>query len=134
MQNGAWDMRSVSAPGLKGFTIIELLIVIVVIGIIAAIAIPAYTDYVDRARRADGQSALLAAAQQMERCFTRNNSYAACVVGGPSQEDFYQVARTGNTTSPTTYTLTATSTQVRAPCNSLTITHTGERGPEGCWN
>ena len=114
-----------------GFTLIEVMIVVVIIGVIAAIAIPSYRDYVDRGRRADGQSALMAAAQQMERCFTRNNSYQNCAVAGASPEGFYQIVRSGGATD---FILTATSAQVRPPCNELTVNERGIRGPAGCWN
>ena len=40
---------------LKGFTLIELMIVVVVIGILAAVAYPSYQDYVKRAKRSEAQ-------------------------------------------------------------------------------
>lgn len=117
------------------------MIVVVVIGILAAIAYPSYTRYVDRAAIADGKSALLSAAQQLERCFTRTDTYVGCAVRTTSDEGFYNIADL--TREATTYTLGANTTRPLNPaaCRALRLNERGQRGSDGsvesdpgdCW-
>lgn len=58
----------------KGFTLIELMVVMAIIGILASIAYPSYTQYTVRAKRSDGMAALNLASQAMERF--RGNTYS----------------------------------------------------------
>ncbi len=142
----------------KGFTLIELMIVVAVIGILASIAYPSYQDSVRKSRRADAEGVLLGFANAMERHFTETNSYC----GAGTSNSGTCLAATGaptiySTTSPisggtafynltisaataTSYTLSATPTgpQTGDGCGTLTITNTGVKGVSSstvaeCW-
>jgi type IV pilus assembly protein PilE len=78
-------MRARTAPvrGVRGFSLMELLVTMTIVGILASIAIPSYTAYVERGKRGAARSALMAAASFLERNFTTNGCYnfttvAAC--------------------------------------------------------
>jgi type IV pilus assembly protein PilE len=124
---------------IHGFTLIELMIVVVVLGILAAIAFPSYTSQVQKTRRADATSALLGAAQQLERCYTRTSTYSGCLTFPLLSENRHYDVNT-STLSQTTYTLVATprgSQKNDVLCQSFTLVHTGKRDADSstdeCW-
>ncbi|MWL88157.1 type IV pilin protein [Cupriavidus sp. SW-Y-13] len=67
--------RSPRAAGVRGFTLIELMITVMIIGILAAVAIPQYQQFVTKARRAEAKSGLARVQGALERYFTVNNVY-----------------------------------------------------------
>ena len=60
---------------IKGFTLIELMIVVAIIAILAAIAYPSYQEYVRKTKRIESQAELIALAGQLQRYKVANFSF-----------------------------------------------------------
>jgi len=129
-----------------GFTLIELMVTVAIIGILAAIAYPSYTQYVQRANRSDAEAIMQENAQFMERYFTTNGKYdgaALPTIQSPKPPGMAKfVISLATTTTPPTYTITATPTggYVDSLCNVLTINELGVTTTTGgsgtladCW-
>lgn len=119
---------------MRGITLIELMIVVTIIAVIAIVAYPSYQEQVQRARRSDGQSALLDTAQRLERCYTRFGRYdhADCDVTLPfdTAEAFYEISAVGDIEAAA-FTLAATPQNGQTAdtdCGVLRLTSAGEQG------
>jgi type IV pilus assembly protein PilE len=65
---------------MKGYTLIEILIVIAIIGILAALAYPSFINYKIRVNRAEVQTEMLAIASELARKKAVNHNYAATTI------------------------------------------------------
>ena len=137
----------------KGFTLIELMIVVAIVATIAAIAYPNYQKSVTKSRRADARVALQEAAARQERIYAETNTYSNTISklvtnvdGASSPEGFYTITATlscsrtvGGTSYSSCFDLTATAKGLQAndtECATLTLSHTGKKGSTGggiCW-
>ncbi len=61
----------------SGFTLIEIMVVLAIVGLLAAMTYPSYAGYLVKARRLEGQTALLDAMQKQERYYSQHNTYVA---------------------------------------------------------
>lgn len=117
----------------QGFTLIEILIVIAILGIIAAIAVPTWDSQIRKGRRADAVVAATQAAQALERCFTRADSYEraqGCGVDAldtPNSPDGYYVVMVPDAS----VTVSTYEIQVR-PATAAERTHNTQRSDERC--
>lgn len=144
---------------MKGFTLIELMIVVAIISVLAAIVYPAYTDYVVKSKRSIATTALTQVAARQEQFRQDNKQYtndltqlgfpsdplivddASNWVAAGSGGQTYSIDVTNFTTQ--SYTLTATPLGVQqsrdAECASFTLDNNGTKGVTGtdsarnCW-
>lgn len=117
----------------KGFTLIEVMIVVAIIGIIAAIAYPSYLDSIRKSNRADAKASLNDRVQQMHRCYSRDFDFSNCSAVGTSDsaEGFYSItvrATDGGQGFEATATPIAGTTQEKdADCQEFSINNLGEK-------
>lgn len=127
----------------RGFTLIELMVVVAIIAILAAIAVPAYSRYAYRSRRGDGQELLLRIATAQERHYATYNKYGSLSDIGftdtSSEKRYYTASIPASSSSAFTATATPAGAQANDLCGNLSIDNTGKKSYSGnetnghCW-
>lgn len=147
---------------IRGFTLIEIMVVVCIIAVLAAIAVPTYRSYQVKSRRIDAQTGLLQIQSIMEDYFAKNNLYPHPAITIPVLPCFRRICskiplppriipsqitlptslyyQYTFTSTNTTYTITATAigNQVNdqengTNCNVLSIDNVGNKLPAACW-
>ncbi|OTG63919.1 pilus assembly protein PilE [Acinetobacter sp. ANC 4470] len=128
---------------LKGFTLIELMIVVAIIGIIAMFAYPAYQESVRKTKRIDAQASIIQIAGQLQRYKIANFTFfrvgtstpiILADVGVPSvlptsASPLYDLALTNVTAGTWTLVATPKLSTTQFGDGHIVLNHRGER----CW-
>lgn len=131
---------------LRGFTLVELMIVVAIVGILATIAYPSYQEYGRRAKRAEARAHLLDAAARMERFYSDNNQYTSNLsstgadIATTSESGHYGITIDNVSGTNQTYRLIATPSGFDdVKCNVMRLRQDGTRETSGtgtvadCW-
>lgn len=119
---------------MRGFTLIEIMIVVSIIAILAAIAYPSYVEHVVKTRRASAAGCLQEYAQLLERHFATQMTYVgAPAFNGQCATDLAQFYTFTPNLAARTFTLTATpsASQSDPKCGALGLNQVGVKTKSG---
>jgi type IV pilus assembly protein PilE len=151
-------METLHRKGIRGFTVIELMVALTIVGILLALAYPSYVDYTRKAKRGEAQQLLMNWAINQEIYRSNNSEYApdtSLVLPKPTHQDglyvfaarekmVTEITCAGGTGIPlrAAYWLEATAQadQVNdtardgGSCATLCLSSSGTKQPVACWD
>jgi type IV pilus assembly protein PilE len=134
--------------GLRGFTLLELMITVVVVAVLAAIALPSYRDSVIRGNRSAAKQFASDLANHEEqylldqRRYTNNYGSGGLGMTPPSEASAnytFSIATAGNNclgnaSSAPAYVITGTAVGGQASDGNLCLDNVGNRTPAAKWS
>jgi type IV pilus assembly protein PilE len=133
---------------IKGFSLVELMVVIAIIAILAALGMPMYTNYILKNHRNEANAELLSAASAADNFEIRNGVFPpgsdiTTFWKGTSENGFYTLTYcgAGDVSCPNVnYIITATAANSQTadtPCQNIELEVNGaviNKTPRECWN
>lgn len=131
---------------LKGFSLIELMVVIAIIALLAAYAVPSYRQYVIESKRTVAHNKILEIAGAFEKFYANTNGYPDGLTGGGDSlslsadflaEEDYSFSVDATDAGGWVITATAKGSQsTDSKCPTITFNNLGQKGPANteCWN
>ena len=118
---------------LRGFTIIELMLVIVVLGVLALVALPSFMEQIRKGRRSEAVAALAQVQQSQERWRANRASYTSNLSdlsvglssGNQTASGYYVISiedgANGNSYTATATAVSGTSQSQDTPCTVMRV-------------
>jgi hypothetical protein len=93
----------------RGFTLIELMIVIVVIAILAALAYPSYEIFMRRVHMEEAKTSIMTKSRDMERLYTKYRTFSdpAHPASDPADTEYFTISFAPNSPTADSYEIIA---------------------------